>query len=462
MIVCKVCGTQNEVGAGFCGSCGSFLEWNGEAFNADGTPGAPEALPAVPPVEPAATPPAAPTPAPPSARPSIPPNEPAADGAVICPACGASNEPTRIFCRRCATELAPPAAVARPAVAEPPHRRSGPPLAVLGGVAAVVVLAVIAAIVVLPKGAPTPVAGSGTIAPSTASPSASATATASAGAPTDSPPGAAPTPAAPTGEIVFAVNKGGNLDLWTWDAATGKVHVLLAAPGIQSDPSWSPDRSKVVYRGATGLGIITADGKPGSPPDFTHHAQDINPAWSPDGRTIVFATNRSPLTSLDVYARPADDNQAVITPLVSSKADDWDPAWSPDSSRIVFASRRLGDAHLFLMNADGSDQTEVPLGPGVYDDPTISPDGQWLAFTRRDNANALKALYIAHLDGSGMRRMTNSTVDENDMTWSPDGRYIAVVRGDAGSRIVVLDVATGVEVTSFGVDGARSLVPDWR
>ncbi len=463
MIICKVCGTQNEAGASFCGSCGSYLEWSGEAYDPDGSAKAtPEPPPGTVPGQPAGTPP---TPTEPSAPPAVSPAPPreAAAGSIVCPNCGEANDPTRVFCRRCATELAPASAVVEPVVAGPPRRRSGPPIAILGGVAAIAVVAVVAAVVVLPRGTPTASSATRTSAPSTsASGAPAASADGSAITPSDSPVAASPTPAAPTGVIVFAAGDTGEYNLFTWDAATREVSPLFESPGNLIDPSWSPDRSMVVYRDPSGLRIVTADGKPANPPDFTHHPQDLNPAWSPDGKTIVFATNRSPLTSLDIYTRPADDNQAEIQSLVNSKADDWDPAWSPDSTRIVFATRRLGDARLFIMNADGSNEKVIDLGPGIYDDPTISPDGQWLAFTRRDNKNAHKALYIAHLDGSAMRRMTNVDVNENDMSWSPDGRYLAVVRGNAGSRIVVIEVATGTEVTSFGITGATTSTPDWR
>jgi Tol biopolymer transport system component len=323
----------------------------------------------------------------------------------------------------------------------------------------VAVVGLVAVALLLSRGTP-PTSGAATASPS--GPGPVATASGAVVAPSEAP-AVSPAPSVPTGEIVFAGDRNGDRDLYVWDAATGQVRLLLKMAGNQTDPSWSPDRSKVVYRDTkAGLRIINADGTPASPPDFTHHAQDLHPAWSPDGSTIVFATNRSPLTSLDIYSRPADDNQVQITSLANSKADDWDPQWSPDGTTIVFASRRQGDAHLFLMNADGSSERLVDLGPGIYDDPTISPDGQWLAFTRRDNAKANKALYIARIDGSDMRRMTNVDVNEHDVSWSPDGRYLAVVRGDQGSRIIVLEVATGAEVTSFGIDGGRALVPDWR
>jgi dipeptidyl aminopeptidase/acylaminoacyl peptidase/ribosomal protein L40E len=472
VIICKVCGTQNEAGATFCGSCGSYLEWSGETFNADGTPAAPGTGVAGPGGDPGPAPapvpgpgvepaqPSAPAPMP-TPAPVGPPAEQAPAGGIVCPVCGETNDPTRTFCRRCATELAPPAPIVEAVTPEPPRRRSGPPVAILGGIAAVAALAIVAAVVVLPKGTATPSSGTGTAAPSSSVPGTPGSSP-SAGSSSEVPTATTPAPATPTGEVVFAASRDGDFDLWIWDAPTGQVRSLLAAPGNQSEPSWSPDRSRVVYRDPVGLRMILADGTPADPPDFTHHAQDLNPAWSPDGSTIAFATNRAPLTSLDIYARPADDNQVVITPLANSKADDWDPAWTPDGSRIVFVSKRLGDAHLFVMNADGSDETEIDLGPGIYDDPAVSPDGQWLAFTRRENKDANKALYVARLDGSEMRRLTNSDVNEHDMTWSPDSRYIAVVRGDAGARIVVIELETGAEASTFGVDGARAYTPDWR
>jgi TolB protein len=124
-------------------------------------------------------------------------------------------------------------------------------------------------------------------------------------------------------------------------------------------------------------------------------------------------------------------------------------------------SRRIGDAHLFVMNANGGGQAEVPLGRGIFDDPMFSPDGQWLAFTYRPNTSTPKALYVARVDGSEMRRLTDSAAGENDMAWSPDGRTIAVSRADAAYQIVLVDVAAGRDIGTFGVAGAKNLTPDW-
>lgn len=462
MIICKTCGHANEEGAEFCGNCGSFLEWTGQAVEQP-QPQAPAPVPL-------------PAPVPPVPGPDLTgaseeetvvavPAEPATDS-IVCPACGLANPPDRTYCRRCATELRPAVVEAVPVVPEAPAGRAGPPMALIGG--GLVVALLVAGIAFVLLGGRGPEASPG-VSPSTgsASPGLSEPPTASPG---DTPSGSpstepsSPPPGGPvfSGLVVFSAERGGDSDLWVWDAADDSLRELIATRRNEDDPSWSPDRGVVVYRDPRGLRMVRADGRPFDPPDFTHHDVDRNPAWSPDDEYVVFASTRKPSTSLDIYRRLADDNRAEAERLVSDAADDWDPAWSPDGDEIVFVSRRSGDAHLFVMSSDGRDETELDLGPGIYDDPSWSPDGQWLAFTRRDDKNSPKALHVARLDGSEMRRLTDVEIDENDMAWSPDGRYLALARSGNRALIVVIEVETGDEVATFGVDRARNGQPDWR
>src|SRR4029079_6865200 len=131
-------------------------------------------------------------------------------------------------------------------------------------------------------------------------------------------------------------------------------------------------------------------------------------------------------------------------------------------NKIVFVSERNGDAHLFTMRPNGNGQVALKLGNGVFDDPVFSPGGEKLAFTRRDNANAQKQLFVANADGSDMTQVGSVDTDVNDPTWSPDSALIALTRGNAGSMIVIVDAVTGAQIDEFGVDGASNGQADWR
>ncbi len=110
-IVCRRCGAANSAGDQFCGSCGAFLEWEGEAIEDAGTvaDAAVAAAPVAAPVEPTTAEPAPaappPTPAPPAGEPPPGPAATPLAGTVTCPACGRQNPPGRTFCQACGTRL---------------------------------------------------------------------------------------------------------------------------------------------------------------------------------------------------------------------------------------------------------------------------------------------------------------------------------------------------------------------
>lgn len=132
-MICRRCGFANQGGDQFCGSCGSFLEWEGEAADAaaPATAAAPAGVsdeglsglvrPASVPVQPPAAawtpaPPVAPlpppvVPVPPAPAPARSANAPAADALLRCPACGIANAGSRTFCQSCGTRLADTARV---------------------------------------------------------------------------------------------------------------------------------------------------------------------------------------------------------------------------------------------------------------------------------------------------------------------------------------------------------------
>jgi Tol biopolymer transport system component len=155
------------------------------------------------------------------------------------------------------------------------------------------------------------------------------------------------------------------------------------------------------------------------------------PAWSRDGRTIVFVSWRD--GNGEVYAMDADGS--APRNLTQHPAKDVRPAWSPDGRSIAFASSRDRQSEIYVMNADGSGKRNLTRDRANDDYPTWSPDGRRIAFLRgypkRANVPGLGVihyydyhLYVVNADGSGLRRLTPNPTWRKQLVWSPDGRTI--------------------------------------
>ena len=82
---------------------------------------------------------------------------------------------------------------------------------------------------------------------------------------------------------------------------------------------------------------------------------NYNPSYSPDGARIVYQSRI--FDQSEIYVMDADGSNE--TRLTNNSADDTHPSFSPDGSRILFDSNRDGVWHLFTMNVDGSDQVRL-------------------------------------------------------------------------------------------------------
>ncbi|MEE8148400.1 MAG: hypothetical protein V3T24_12400 [Longimicrobiales bacterium] len=194
--------------------------------------------------------------------------------------------------------------------------------------------------------------------------------------------------------------------------------------------SWSPDGGWIAFTSGPGSDGRSLDAGMRGPSDGGNihiiradgseeirltddSARDHDPAWSPDGKSIVFATDRE--GNLEIYRMRLSDRR--LQNLTAHASFDAQPAWSPDGSKIAFTSRRDGNDDIYVMNADGSGVRRITAGPESDVDPAWSADGARVLFSS-DREGAYQ-IFVVNADGSGRVRLTEVEGEGMRGQWSP-------------------------------------------
>ena len=130
-------------------------------------------------------------------------------------------------------------------------------------------------------------------------------------------------------------------------------------------PAWSPRGDKIVYKGCVGggnCGLVLANPDGSSPTRITTNANDGQPAWSPDGHTVAFVSDRD--GNWEIYAINADGSW--LRRVTDDIHTDGLPAWAADGTRIAFLSDRTGKWAIYTATGVGGPPlklTDAPMPP---------------------------------------------------------------------------------------------------
>jgi hypothetical protein len=231
----------------------------------------------------------------------------------------------------------------------------------------------------------------------------------------------------PDGSRVAFLSARGHLsiDLYLADALTGKVIKRLVSTAsdphfeslqfIASAGAWSPDGDQLAVAtlqdGAAALAIFDGQsGKRLSEVKFLNHGEILQPAWSPDGKTIAFVGQAGGFTDLLLYSLETKQTRL----LTHDHFGDLQPAWSPDGKHVVFVTERFssdlsslvfGGYRLATVSLAEGVIAEIPTGlPGNSSSPQWSPDGRSVYFV--SDADGRPNVYRANVESGKADRVT--------------------------------------------------------
>jgi tricorn protease len=245
------------------------------------------------------------------------------------------------------------------------------------------------------------------------------------------------------GVQIARISEDGSLIAYEWDAGVWKLEVPGGQPEevvieVLSDVKWNEDLTLRMSDGVTQF------------------------AFSPDETEIALAVRG------EIFVCPFEDGSIGRARRVTdTPARERDPAWAPDGETLLFASDRSGDYDIYSVTSDEPDEPRLSealtfstsrLTDSEEDDlaPLVSPDGTTVAYM-----HANRQLFVMAPDGTGRRRLVEEP-DVLHVDWSPDSRWIAYSRTTMGHKedVFIVELGNGepVNVTSHPNDDFQ---PRW-
>lgn len=228
-------------------------------------------------------------------------------------------------------------------------------------------------------------------------------------------------------QLVYISSRGEGFDIFAFDLETETERRLTTNPGWDWGPQFNPALKAMIYNRIDtsdnfSLGLMASDGTE-LEYDFGKFEEYI---LSPDGqRVLVTIAADDGDTKQIVMCNPVGGDTLKVTdhPSYNNR-----PLWSPDGRSILFLSNRDGDAELFLYDLEGGSCQQLTQDEVQQKYCTWSPDGKQIAYTVQyyeEGQPDRNDVFMLDLATGNITRITDQVYNDVELSWSPDGRWIA-------------------------------------
>jgi Tol biopolymer transport system component/DNA-binding winged helix-turn-helix (wHTH) protein len=251
-------------------------------------------------------------------------------------------------------------------------------------------------------------------------------------------------------------------------AENGQKRRLTTAPNAKTwdtDPAFSPDGRTLLFtrcRGPYICGLyslnLSADYQPTAAPRLVSDESGSiwGSAWVPNGNEVIYAlSNDAGLNYRLMRVRIGAGAQPERLTYTGERV--FAPAIAPRGNRLAY-TQNLSDQDIWQVRPGKPPQSFASSTRDEYN-PQYSPDGKRVAFS--SNRSGQMEIWVCDQDGGGLVQLTHFQTHSGSPRWSPDGRWIAFNRYLNGSWYIFLMASDGGEVRKLTSDEGDEIDPSW-
>jgi Tol biopolymer transport system component len=257
-----------------------------------------------------------------------------------------------------------------------------------------------------------------------------------------------------TGVLAYTPTNPNSGNRLTWFDRGGKQLGVVGNLGRYSSLSLSPDGRQVVVEHAQPhheLWIYDVERNTRSQFTFGESA-NAAPVWSPDGKSIAFASDRNGHVDLYIRSVLGSDSEKL---LLQSPTNKYPTDWTADGKFLLYQEFSGGEGNLgrlCLVAASGQESPRVlAQAPFYTSDGSFSPDGRWIAYTSQEQG--ANQVFVMPSSGTGPKRQVSSMGGSRGAIWRKDGKAV-IYSTDDGS---LLEAEVSVRNSELSVGASRIL-----